>query len=121
MIDASSFLWSQLLFQFPTLLVLVVAFVIGLMNLRRAPMAAALVLAGLGTMLCAMILGFDVQLLMMQREVQGNRLALLGFFSLGANCLRAVGFLLIIVAAFAGRGPRPSNDDAAGFGQKEVK
>ena len=98
---ASLFGW-QLVNQSPMLLVYLVAFVLALIFLQRAPKPALLTLCGSTILLAVAVGGAVVQSLLISNGAMPTVLALTG---LAAGCVRALATGLLVAAIFLGRSP----------------
>lgn len=96
----------QLLFQGPTLLIYIIGSILAIVMWQRARTPALLLLIGVGVLLLSAIFGVVVQnyaLYAGDGVDIASRGALMGLIGFLTNIMHAVGVLLLVLAAFAGR------------------
>lgn len=105
-----SFFVSQLLYQGPSLLVYLAAFMVGLALFRRAVSAAVLALLGSGLLIATAFVTIGVRTYLVDglRNGRGDSQMLERFLeaiNLTAGFIEATGLALLVAAIYAGRAP----------------
>jgi hypothetical protein len=106
---AMSYLWQQLAYQVPVLLVYLIGFVLALLFFGRQPTAALLTLIGTGLLVLVTVAVVVVQAFLVQQRMEENwsveRFArLMSTVGLAGSIGRAIGLALVVAAVFVGRG-----------------
>lgn len=103
---------STILYQIPLLLVLLVALVMALLRMHKAPRAAVLVMLSVALWGLAIVGGALIQAyLVTQLMVDPQMRSYLTLSSVVNNVLRAVACLLLVIAAFSGRQARDHHEE----------
>jgi hypothetical protein len=118
---ASSYLTSVLIYQAPSLLVCLVAFVFALVHMRTAPLPSILTLSGVGILAVTAIVVIVAQTCLISTHESGSAgVASLGrmmmIVGVAGSCGRAMGTALLVAAIFAGRRGRTENRADEGSG-----
>jgi hypothetical protein len=103
-----SFLMSQLGYQAPALLVYLVAFVLALVFMGRAPTPSVLTMIGVGVLVIATVGVAVAQAWLLDNRQANDRdpaefARLMGVVGMAGSCVRAIGLGLLVAAIFVGR------------------
>lgn len=97
-----SFLLSQLNYQGPAMLVYVVAGILALVFMSRAPIPSLLTLVGVGILIFTTVAMIGAQFYVVNNRTPqlSNMMSVIGIIS---SCARAVGLGFLVAAIFVGR------------------
>src|SRR4051812_12274540 len=108
----NSFLWNQLIYLAPWLIVCLVAAILALVNFRRSFVPSLFTLLGVSIMVTEMVSVAAIMNYLINRPT-GPDFATFRWVSIAGNLIRAAGFLMVVIAIFLGRRPRLRRDSGA--------
>lgn len=111
--DTRSFLLQQMPYVLPQLLVYLIGGIVSLVYLRRYPAPATIVLIASVLLATASVSVPVAQALLIEQRGLSTHRNLMMLLGIGGSVIRAIGHGLVVLAAFIGRQPSPSDNGPA--------